>query len=306
MGGKGGVGKTGDIVALAEWFAANEIPVTLLDLDTENKARGSLKHFFNGTVTKVNIHTRAGLDAFVDHLDGGAAIILADMGAGAGRVSALPSELRAGLDPKEIARMLGESLRHHFLQSGVQDTVKAQQATSAAMTSAQKELSTALRSPSDSKGGVAAQVERANNRLECSLDSRAKTFDVLLHQWKSDLPRIWIPLIAGAAMLIGLFGGMEIQGCRDSATAVPPTSPRAAMQVAPPPEPPANGGRSAVRSISAGVKQQRKVGLTMNDSHGSIAHLSVIEESSTHSRRHFRYGLPAFVRRRAFVSYSDR
>jgi Mrp family chromosome partitioning ATPase len=37
MGGKGGVGKTGVIVALAEWFAANEIPVTLLDLDTENK-----------------------------------------------------------------------------------------------------------------------------------------------------------------------------------------------------------------------------------------------------------------------------
>ena len=42
MGGKGGVGKTGVVVALAEWFQANEIPVTLLDLDTENKARGSL------------------------------------------------------------------------------------------------------------------------------------------------------------------------------------------------------------------------------------------------------------------------
>ena len=59
MGGKGGVGKTGVMVALAEWFLANEIPVTLLDLDTENKARGSLKHFFNGAVTKVNIHTPA-------------------------------------------------------------------------------------------------------------------------------------------------------------------------------------------------------------------------------------------------------
>jgi MinD-like ATPase involved in chromosome partitioning or flagellar assembly len=88
MGGKGGVGKTGVIVGLAEWFSANEIPVTLLDLDTENKARGSLKHFFNGTVTKVNIHTPAGLDAFVDHLDGGTPIILADMGAGAGQVAA--------------------------------------------------------------------------------------------------------------------------------------------------------------------------------------------------------------------------
>ncbi len=41
MGGKGGVGKTGLMVALAEWFEANEIPYTLLDLDTENKARGA-------------------------------------------------------------------------------------------------------------------------------------------------------------------------------------------------------------------------------------------------------------------------
>jgi Mrp family chromosome partitioning ATPase len=83
MGGKGGLGKTGLMVALAEWFEANEIPFTLLDLDTENN-RGSLKHFFNGSVAKVNIHTPAGLDAFIDHLESGAAIILADMGAGSG------------------------------------------------------------------------------------------------------------------------------------------------------------------------------------------------------------------------------
>jgi len=88
MGGKGGVGKTGVMVALAEWFKENQIPVTLLDLDTENKARGSLQHFFNGRVTKVNIHTPAGLDAFVDNLDGDTPIILADMGAGAGQVAA--------------------------------------------------------------------------------------------------------------------------------------------------------------------------------------------------------------------------
>ena len=32
---------------------------------------GALKHFFNGSVTKVNINTPAGLDAFVDDLDAG-------------------------------------------------------------------------------------------------------------------------------------------------------------------------------------------------------------------------------------------
>ncbi len=87
MGGKGGVGKTSVMAGLAEWFDSNQIPVTLLDLDTENKARGSLTHFFGGSVPKVNIHTPAGLDAFVDHLAEGSPVILADMGAGSGQVT---------------------------------------------------------------------------------------------------------------------------------------------------------------------------------------------------------------------------
>jgi MinD-like ATPase involved in chromosome partitioning or flagellar assembly len=87
MGGKGGVGKTSVMAALAEWFETNEIPAKLLDLDTENKARGSLTHFFGGRVPKLNIHTAAGLDAFIDHLQDGPSVILADMGAGSGRVT---------------------------------------------------------------------------------------------------------------------------------------------------------------------------------------------------------------------------
>jgi curved DNA-binding protein CbpA len=87
MGGKGGVGKTSVMTGLAEWFDENRIPVTLLDLDTENKACGSLTHFFSGRVPKINIHTPAGLDAFIDHLSGDAPVILADMGAGAGQVT---------------------------------------------------------------------------------------------------------------------------------------------------------------------------------------------------------------------------
>src|SRR5688572_26503954 len=71
MGGKGGVGKTCFMTGLAEWFDSNEIPVKLLDLDFENKARGSLTHFFAGRVPKVNIHTPAGLDTFIDELSDG-------------------------------------------------------------------------------------------------------------------------------------------------------------------------------------------------------------------------------------------
>jgi MinD-like ATPase involved in chromosome partitioning or flagellar assembly len=87
MGGKGGVGKTSVMTGLAEWFRENEQPAKLLDLDTENKARGSLAHFFQGVAPKVNINTPAGLDAFVDELTDGSPVILADMGAGAGQVT---------------------------------------------------------------------------------------------------------------------------------------------------------------------------------------------------------------------------
>ncbi len=87
MGGKGGVGKTCIMTSLAEWFDDNQIPVKLLDLDIENKARGSLTHFFGGRVPKININTPAGLDAFIDHHSDGIPVILADMGAGAGQIT---------------------------------------------------------------------------------------------------------------------------------------------------------------------------------------------------------------------------
>jgi len=87
-GGKGGVGKTTVSIALAEWYAENQIPCTLLDLDTENKKKGSFSHFFPDRAVKIDINTPAGLDAFIDHADKEPDIILADMGAGSGKVAA--------------------------------------------------------------------------------------------------------------------------------------------------------------------------------------------------------------------------
>ena len=66
MGGKRGVGKTSFMLGLADWFDSNGIQIQLLDLDTENKARGSLAHFYGNRAPKLNIHTPAGLDGFVD------------------------------------------------------------------------------------------------------------------------------------------------------------------------------------------------------------------------------------------------
>lgn len=85
QGGKGGVGKTAFTSLLVEWYSTHGVAHTVLDLDTENKARGSLKHYFPDAA-KVNIHTPDGLDALIDALDG-PPIVIADMGAGAGAVS---------------------------------------------------------------------------------------------------------------------------------------------------------------------------------------------------------------------------
>jgi len=86
-GGKGGTGKSTFTISLAEWYAQNNIPFTLLDLDTENKKKGSLSHFFPDRAAKIDINTPAGLDTFVDQADKAPDIILADMGAGSSKVS---------------------------------------------------------------------------------------------------------------------------------------------------------------------------------------------------------------------------
>jgi hypothetical protein len=153
------------------------------------------------------------------------------------RISALPGEIEAGLDPQQIAKLLGESLRQHFLQSGITATVNGLQTTSGTLAAAQKELSTALHNLSDSRGGVVAQVESANNRLTYSLESRAKTVDALLHELKRDVLRIWIPMACGAALLIGLFAGIGIKGCRDaSLAAVETPAPTVAQPATSPPD----------------------------------------------------------------------
>ena len=86
QGGKGGVGKTAFSTLLVEWYDTQNAPLALIDMDSENKDRGSLGHFFPH-VRKVNIQRARGLDDFVHVLDEGAPLVVADMGAGAGEVA---------------------------------------------------------------------------------------------------------------------------------------------------------------------------------------------------------------------------
>jgi hypothetical protein len=179
-----------------------------------------------------------------------------------GRLSELPSEIEAGLDPKQIAKILGESLRQHFVQSGVPDTVAGLQSTALAMGSVQKQLSGVLRDLTDRDSGVAAKVESANRQVVQSLERRTKALDELLHEFKTDLLRIWIPLATAATMLIGLFAGMEIQGCRDSGpapvTLSSPMSPLAPSTPVSPEEPTVNASGQSIRGRSS--KREQHVG----------------------------------------------
>ena len=69
------------------------------------------------------------------------------------------------------------------------------------MTRAQKELTAALSNLSDSKGGVVAQVESANNRFAQSLEKRENALDALLHKLNTHVLYVWIPLISAAALI---------------------------------------------------------------------------------------------------------
>ena len=167
------------------------------------------------------------------------------------RISALPGGIEASLDPKRIAKLLGDSLRLHFLQSGIPATAKGLQATGEGLATAQKEFSTTLRNLLDSQNGVVAQVDSANRRLTYSLENRVNAVDGFLRELRSDVLRIWVPLIVGAALLIGLFSGMGIQGCRDSAAAAVTTPVPISGQTVPAPDAPDGGERTG------SPKQQR-------------------------------------------------
>ena len=131
------------------------------------------------------------------------------------RIARLPEKIESGLDVQKIARLLSESVRQSFLESGLPAAARCLQGTSEMVARAQKELAAALANLSDPKGGVVAQVESANNRFTQSLEKRENALDALLHQLNTYVLGVWIPLISTAALSIGLIAGMGIRGCMD-------------------------------------------------------------------------------------------
>jgi hypothetical protein len=57
----------------------------------------------------------------------------------------MPTELETGLDPPQIAKLLGEGLRQCFHQTGLPDTARALDQSCAEVNSVQKQLVNVLR-----------------------------------------------------------------------------------------------------------------------------------------------------------------
>jgi hypothetical protein len=89
------------------------------------------------------------------------------------RLAQLPKELETGLDPPRIAKLLGESLRQCFQQSGLPDRARALDQSCSEMNSVQKQLVNVLREVADPDIGVIARIRSANESLLRSMTARA-------------------------------------------------------------------------------------------------------------------------------------
>jgi len=119
------------------------------------------------------------------------------------RLTHLPKELETGLDPPRIAKLLGESLRQCFHQSGLPDTARALDQSCSEMNSVQEQLVNVLREVAHPDIGVIARIRSANDSLLRSMTTRAQRMDDFLVRLEKQVWAIWLPVVASAALALG-------------------------------------------------------------------------------------------------------
>jgi hypothetical protein len=137
------------------------------------------------------------------------------------RLAQLPKELETGLDPPRIAKLLGESLRQCFLQSGLPDTASALDQSCSEMNSVQKQLVNVLREVAHPDIGVIAKVRSANDSLLRSMTTRAQQIDDLLGRLERQVWTTWLPVVASAALALGFFLGTWFANKRQATPETP-------------------------------------------------------------------------------------
>ncbi len=93
------------------------------------------------------------------------------------RIAQLPKEMQEGLDPPRMAKLLGESLRQCFQQSGLPETAGMLGQSCSEMQATQKRLVNVLQEVAHPDGGVIAKVRSANESLLRSMATRAQQID---------------------------------------------------------------------------------------------------------------------------------
>jgi hypothetical protein len=123
------------------------------------------------------------------------------------RIAQLPKELEEGLDPPRIAKLLGESLRQCFQQSGLPDTTVALAQPCSEMKAVQKQLVYLLYEVGHPEDGVIVKIRSANESLLRSMATRAQQIDDLLGRLEKQIWATWLPIVASAALALGFFLG---------------------------------------------------------------------------------------------------
>ncbi|MFZ0308471.1 MAG: hypothetical protein WCF68_10395 [Terriglobales bacterium] len=152
------------------------------------------------------------------------------------RVAQLPKELESGLDPPRIAKLLGESLRQRFQQSGLPDAARTLDQSCSEMSSVQKQLVNVLREVAHPDIGVIERVRSANDSLLRSMTTRAQQMDDFLVRLEKQVWAVWLPVVASAALVLGFALGTWFANLRQG---TPEASSAAESQQMPVPEAPA-------------------------------------------------------------------
>ena len=92
----------------------------------------------------------------------------------------MPTELETGLDPPQIPKLLGGSLRQCFHQTGLPDTARALGQSCAEVNSVQKQLVNVLREVAHPDIGVIGKVRSANDAPLRRMTTRAQQMDDFL------------------------------------------------------------------------------------------------------------------------------
>ena len=152
------------------------------------------------------------------------------------RIAQLPKELETGLDPARIAKLLGESLRQCFQQSGLPDTARALDQSCSEMNSVQEQLVNVLREVAHPDIGVIEKVRSANDSLLRSMTTRAtraQQMDDFLVRLEKQVWAVWLPVVASAALALGFFLGSWFASERQAARE-PPSVAHPQQGLAPP------------------------------------------------------------------------